>query len=241
MKVENDWTPMSELEKIFANLTHSADKWRPYLSYYERYISFFKNKPTPVHLVEVGIQKGGSLEMWAEYFGPNAVINGIDIDPACEAIKYENHPNINITIGHQGKPEFWAAWLPTKPPIDVFIDDGSHDNADMIVTFENVFPHMPVGSIYVVEDCHSNYMNYHPPALMNITQSLFFQRTTFIDHIKKYVDVLYNPWMNVPEYPNYSGIHFHDSMVIVEKLGPPNMVRIFPKAFPQSDMLIFKT
>src|SRR5580698_2089804 len=43
-------------------------KWRHYFDIYHRHLQKFFGKE--VHVAEVGIYSGGSLEMWKQYFGP---------------------------------------------------------------------------------------------------------------------------------------------------------------------------
>src|SRR4051794_39768286 len=50
-------------------------KWRHYFPVYERHLARFVGQE--VHIVEVGVFSGGSLEMWKEYFGPGARIYGV--------------------------------------------------------------------------------------------------------------------------------------------------------------------
>ena len=90
---------MTELRKFFDKATHSSDKWEPYFEIQEKHLSHLRGKP--INLVEIGVQKGGSLEMWSNYFGPQAKITGIDIDVSCKFLKYEEK-NIEVRIGDQG-------------------------------------------------------------------------------------------------------------------------------------------
>ena len=53
-----------------------------YFDVYEEYFSEFKGKK--ITFVEVGIFNGGSLKVWKEYFGPDARIIGVDINPECK-------------------------------------------------------------------------------------------------------------------------------------------------------------
>src|SRR5215475_13984002 len=55
-------------------------KWLHYFEIYERHFSRFRGQE--VHIAEIGIYSGGSLEMWRDYFSPKAHIYGVDIEPA---------------------------------------------------------------------------------------------------------------------------------------------------------------
>src|SRR6202008_2820925 len=43
-------------------------------------------------------------------------------------------------------------------PFDVILDDGSHMNSHIALTFRHLFPNgLAPGGVYIVEDIHSNY------------------------------------------------------------------------------------
>lgn len=46
-----------------------SDKWDIYLSEYERLFNRLRSEP--VSVLEIGVQNGGSVEIWSKYF-PNA-------------------------------------------------------------------------------------------------------------------------------------------------------------------------
>ena len=72
----------SELHKLFySNAGTLVFKWRHYLKIYEDHLSRFRN--TPFHMLEIGVAQGGSLSLWRRYFGPEALLFGIDIDDRC--------------------------------------------------------------------------------------------------------------------------------------------------------------
>ena len=139
------------LNQIFDTvITRQCDKWEPYFDVYETYFSKWRNQsPT---FVEVGVQNGGSLEMWVEYFGPNAHIFGIDIKPLVDSV-----PGSEIVIGDQSSEEFWDGFLPKVGPIDLFLDDGGHTMQQQLVTFKKVWPHIVDGGVFVCEDTHTAY------------------------------------------------------------------------------------
>lgn len=208
---------MTELEQIFYQSEHSSDKWQPYFSVYERHLSKFRNDE--INLVEVGVQKGGSLDMWGNYF-TKAHITGIDIDEECANLVYKN-PNIQVVIGNQEQPKFWDTFLVDRE-IDVFIDDGGHTMHGQTLTFEKVFPKIKLGGVYICEDTHTSYMPGYGGG--------FVGRRTFTKYARELVDVLHMDWANVkrPEWLNdLTSIHFYDSMVVFEKSGHPEMKNVF--------------
>lgn len=132
-----------------------SDKWSIYLDEYQRLLHSFQDKP--VCLLEIGVQNGGSLEIWNKYF-PNARnIVGCDIDTKCAALSYSNS-SIEIVIGDICSDATAQAVLTVcNGPIDIVIDDGSHTSEDIITTFFKIFGHLSDGGIYLAEDLHCSY------------------------------------------------------------------------------------
>lgn len=224
------------LRQCFNDCNHSSDKWEKYFEVYERHLSKFVDRE--FNLVEVGVQKGGSLEMWSRYFCrwtdyidlPHK-ITGIDIDQECSNLKYDD-PNIRVVIGDQGKDEFWDEFIKDNSKIDIFIDDGGHFMDQQISTFEKVFPVLSIGGVYICEDVHTSYMAYNGGGLFN--------RNSFIEYIKPVVDLINKDWWEEtnPKMAMFhelakgvSSIHFYDSMVVIEKSGNKEMKRVRPTKF----------
>ena len=87
----------SELLELFANnKDFTVHKWHHYIPIYDRYFSSFQGQK--IRFLEIGVGEGGSLRMWRKYFGNNAIIFGIDINPECK--KY-NTPTEQVKIGSQ--------------------------------------------------------------------------------------------------------------------------------------------
>src|SRR5438132_873967 len=118
---------MSSLRTIFdEQLTFKSDKWSNYFLVYERYLGRFRDNVIPRHisqrtLIEIGVQGGGSLEMWSKYFGTGVKIIGIDIDPDCAAL---NVPGAEIYIGDQTNTDFLDRVIFDHGKFDIVIDDG---------------------------------------------------------------------------------------------------------------------
>lgn len=109
----------------------------------------------PITFVEIGVLGGGSLFMWREFFGPQARIIGIDLNP--QAKRWEQD-GFEIFIGSQKDPVFWEQFISEIGAIDVVLDDGGHTYEQQIVTAECLLPAVKDGGMLVVEDCHTSYM-----------------------------------------------------------------------------------
>jgi len=126
------------------------DKWRHYFDIYEKHFARFRD--TAVRVLEIGIDHGGSLQLWKEYFGVRAQIVGVDIVNCTRFAE----PQIEIVVADQCK-------LPDLGDFDIIIDDGSHICAHQSITFRKMWPHCR--SVYLIEDCHNGYplLDPHPP------------------------------------------------------------------------------
>ena len=148
-----DPEPRTDLERLFwLNEGRAIDKWLHYLPIYERHLSQFRGKP--VRMLEIGVQNGGSMNMWRKWLGPEAQLWGIDIDPACAKL---NGLAGQVRIGSQADPAFLASVLDEMGGVDIVFDDGSHDQAHIHETFKVAFPRLVDGGTYLVEDLHCAY------------------------------------------------------------------------------------
>ncbi len=79
-------------------------KFNHYFEAYERHFARFRGQE--IHILEIGIYSGGSLEMWQTYFGSRCKIYGVDIEPRCNAYQSES---VRVFIGDQADRNFWKA------------------------------------------------------------------------------------------------------------------------------------
>ena len=54
-----------------------TNKWAHHFDIYKENFSSYKNKK--ITILEIGVQNGGSLKMWQNYFSSDSLIVGIDI------------------------------------------------------------------------------------------------------------------------------------------------------------------
>ena len=216
--------PPRSLTKIF--LEHAgciSDKWEHYLAIYESVLSEFVESGKPLRLLEIGVQNGGSLQIWSKYLPPGSTIVGIDIDPACARLSLG--PNVSIRIGDAGDPIVLEKMLGDEC-FDIVIDDGSHRSEDVIKTFKACFGRVTPGGLYVVEDVHASYWASHgggfrmPRATME-----YFKGLTDALHADYYEGDAANKLdeAELRELRNLgrriAWIAFFDSVIVIKKLG----------------------
>lgn len=76
----------SNIFKIYSEVEKFTTKWESYFNVYDKIFESYKGKK--ITFVEVGVSTGGSLQMWRKYFGENARIIGVELNP--EAKKLED-------------------------------------------------------------------------------------------------------------------------------------------------------
>ena len=159
----------NDLEKYFDAHTTGPGiwKWRHYFDIYDKHFAKFRGRE--VHILEIGIFSGGSLDMWRSYFGEKVHIYGVDIEPACRA--YEA-PGTRIFIGDQADKKFWQEFVREVPPLDIVIDDGGHLAAQQIPTLEVLLPHLRPGGVYLCEDLQEPF-NRFLSYLNGLSRSLY--------------------------------------------------------------------
>ncbi len=112
---------------------------------------FCEFREDPIHFLEIGVQNGGSLEVWAQYFDHAESIIGCDINPKCGNLCYED-ARISVVIADPTTESGVKKIASKSSFFDIVIDDGSHISSDIINAFFNLFPLVRPGGVYIVED-----------------------------------------------------------------------------------------
>lgn len=151
-----------------------SDKWDIYISEYDRLFQPYRDKP--VRLLEIGIQNGGSLEVWNKYFAKAKRIIGSDIDPGCEQLTFDDH-KIAVVVADANTEYAEQRILVESNGFDLIIDDGSHRSADIVRSFARYFKHLTDGGLYIAEDLHCSYWQGYEGGLYQPYSSMaFFKR-----------------------------------------------------------------
>lgn len=158
--------------QAYSKSPYRSIKNSTYFEVYDRLFLPFRNKD--IIFVEIGVLDGGSLFMWRNFFGPQARIIGIDLNP--DARKWEKH-GFEIKIGNQSDKNFWKKFTEEIGQVDLILDDGGHTYEQQIITTEMLLSTVRDGGILVVEDTHTSYMKGFGPS-----------RYTFVKYVKQMID-----------------------------------------------------
>jgi len=162
----------NSLKQLFLN--HSgkvSDKWDIYLNKWDELFAPYQD--LKINLLEIGIQNGGSLEVWGEYFQKANKIIGCDIDEKCRLLTYTD-PRINVVVGDANKDETIINIGNLSKSFNIIIDDGSHVSEDIIESFSLYFPKLEEDGLYIIEDLHASYWKDYNGGLFYPLSSIAF-------------------------------------------------------------------
>ena len=207
-----------------------SDKWTSYLIEYDRIFGEYKDKP--VNLLEIGVQNGGSLEIWSKYFINAQKLVGCDINPECARLVYEDS-RIVVVVGDANSDMVELEVLQHAPVFQIMFDDGSHRSGDILKSFSRYFPHLADGGVYVAEDLHCSYWAEFEGGLFDPFSSImFFKRLSdIVNHEhwgidKSRCDILrgfflkYNFQIDGELLKHIHSIQFINSICVIRKEAP---------------------
>lgn len=151
---------------------YNAKKEEHFIEAYQKHFTGL----TPKRVLEIGVQGGGSLKIWRDFF-PEAEIVGIDIDPLC---KEHEGDHITVQIGSQSDVKF----LESLGDFDIIIDDGGHTMSQQQISMKWLLPQLREGGVYVIEDLHTSYWIQ----FKDIEHSTIEEIKSLIDDIHTYAD-----------------------------------------------------
>jgi cephalosporin hydroxylase len=179
-----------------------------FLDVYEHHFSSIRENP--LEILEIGVQYGGSLKMWEEYF-PNSNITGVDIDKKCK--KYSKN-RVKVIIGDQANREF----LETLGNFDIIIDDGGHVMKQLKTSLEILWEHLNPGGAYVIEDLETCYWPKFDGAWDrdDTAMETLKSRIDNLNHAAISHDRAENKMTQIKDY-GITSMHFYQSLCIIYK------------------------
>ena len=215
------------------NLT---DRWSSYTQVYENFLASKKEATTAI--LEVGVQNGGSLEIWAKYFPSADRIVGLDINDKIRSVHFQD-ARIEALVLDATKDEAKSILVQKfgSKSFDLIIDDGSHISGHILRTLENFWELLSDNGVYIIEDLHCSYwkfykggLNKHKSAvtrLADIADAINHEhwRLKPVDVLVQYIKSYYRGrrWTKFLQsnHSTFQTISFHNSMAVIQKC-PPN-------------------
>jgi hypothetical protein len=140
--------PLSLLQIYDAHDGYVCDSWSGTLTHYDKTFQGLRN--APIRLLQVGIQNGGSLEVWGKYFSLGRMILGCDADEKCVALQFADS-RIKVIWADAASPYAKTKIMQVCGQFDVIIDNSTAKARDSIAVFLQYFPNLVEDGIYVVE------------------------------------------------------------------------------------------
>jgi O-antigen biosynthesis protein len=207
-----------------------SDKWEIYLNEYHSNLQGMRH--LPIRLLEIGVQNGGSLEVWSKYFQNAQKIVGVDINPDCAKLSFDD-PRISLIIGDANSENCEQQISERSPEYDVIIDDGSHRSSDIVKSFCKYFPRLTNEGIFIAEDLHCSYWHQFEGGLYDRYSSMsFFKRlcdvvnhehwgidNSRVSHIQPILDQ-YESLITEDLLESIHSITFFNSVCIIRKKHP---------------------
>lgn len=141
--------------------TRTYGKPHDYARHYGKLFAPLRDQP--VRLLEIGSASGEGVRMWLDYFA-NPITQIIGVDAVCNTCEWntkgaEPVSRYVFVHGDQGQTAFWDKFTHFYggDGFDIILDDGSHINTDIIVSFIALWQHVKPGGFYAIEDLNTAY------------------------------------------------------------------------------------
>jgi len=178
-----------------------------FLETYDKEFSKFLKK-NDLRILELGVEKGGSLELWEAYFSNLSLLVGVE--KKIDKIIGNHSQKIRLEIGDLSEDKFYDR-LKRYGSFDIIIDDASHKASDIILSFNHLFPILSDGGIYCIENVYySGTGEFNNIKLQHFVQELVINANGITDCI------------DCPERMNYfswwiKSIHVENQLIIIRK------------------------
>jgi cephalosporin hydroxylase len=143
------------LEELVDNTRTDKNTRHSYLPLYQKL--FISKKETAKNIIEVGIEFGGSIKLWNDFF-TNATIHAIDIIPIhviWDEIKDNERIKLYTSSDAYNEEFFNTYFLNKNIKYDILIDDGPH-TIESMKQFINLYSQlMTDDGILIIEDVQS--------------------------------------------------------------------------------------
>ena len=212
--------------------TDKSSRHHGYLNFYDRFFSNTRRKN--VNFLEIGVDKGASIDMWIKYFG-NIKFVGIALNKETKNLE---RAHVSIKIGDQNDSEFLQNVGNECGPFDIIIDDGSHIWEHQIASLHSLYQFVKPGGFYIIEDLqtsfayHDSYEHFKGKSQESAVEYLSrLSQLVIARHAPPGEDVFFREYANTIEF-----IAFHYGAALIRRKNFPENKKESSynvKSFPQ--------
>lgn len=175
-----------KVSNIFNKEIHNTDKDDlGYIdNFYDDFLLKFYNKP--INFMEIGVQSGGSIKLWKDYFHNESSIYGGDIN------YFYPIDGVNCIYGNMYEYEQVTKF--SDEYFDLIIDDGPHSFESFVLLIQRYFSKIKLSGSLIVEDVI--YTSWVEP-LVKLSEYVGYSKCEVIDMTRKQkTNELYERWAN---------------------------------------------
>ena len=140
------------LEQLVDNTRTDKNTTHSYLQLYQQLL--ITKKYTAKHVLEVGIDRGGSIKLWSDFFS-YATVYGLDIiniDAVWDEIKNNDRIVLHTSTNAYDSTFFKTNFLDKDIMCDFMLDDGPHTLESMVQFITLYSQIMTEDGILIIED-----------------------------------------------------------------------------------------
>jgi len=181
-----------------------------YMDFYEQFFAPIKNDVKKI--IEIGVQCGGSIQTWLEYF-PNATVYGIDCAPRPEVLQHERF--VFITKDAL-KEDVYGMF--SDGDIDIVIDDGSHYMSQQQDAIKYYWSKIKPNGYFVMEDLHTSFAGEsHNPQYIDRLPTTYDFLANNLDSQDVELNAIRKQFYERHHYNRDGGLHINASLTCVIK------------------------
>ncbi len=108
----------------------------------------------PTNVLELGVEKGGTIKFWDEIVGPGGKIIGLDINLGAVTMPRDFVSDLELIEGDSHSSEIIQLVKSKMPVVDFLFIDGDHRYEGVKADFENFRPLVRPGGLMAFHDIH---------------------------------------------------------------------------------------
>jgi hypothetical protein len=146
---------MTSLAELVDNTRTDKNTTHSYLPLYQQLL--VGKRETAKNVLEVGIDRGGSIKLWSDFF-TNATVYGLDIinsNNVWEGIQNKKEIILHTTTDAYNNEFFTSTFLNKNIRCDVMVDDGPHTLESMKKFIKLYSQILTDDGILIIEDVQS--------------------------------------------------------------------------------------